>query len=454
MPYDFWPAYWAFSSFIFGATVGSFLNVCIWRLPRGESLADPPSHCPACKHRLHFWPDMIPLFSQLWQRGRCRYCGVRFSWRYFWVELVTALLFTAVYLRYPEDSWSSICGMLFVAALVAVFVIDLDHFAIISNVVYAAVLAAVVKDLHLISIGARPLWQELWGLPFKVPIPLSILWGLIGLWLLWQFAALATAAIGQEAMGSGDSILLGAMGAFLIPWPLLALAFITAVFLGAIGGIAGKLLWEHGSRAREAAAAASDSVPVEVPGPEGGGLETLETADPVMQESKADEPEYAAAAEEPEWSEPSGSAVGTSARGAAMFSDLEEEPGEAEAPRLPPGSRWGRLWTVLGTWVALIGLWGGAALYTLSPGQGIGFGCVLGVIATVLLVVGHRMWTRSDEEWLPAMDDFMGGEPGPSFIPFGPYLVAGTLLAMFFGRPILEWYASVMSLPPFSGPWD
>src|SRR5438046_2964154 len=100
MPPDFWTYYWAFVSFVFGAIVGSFLNVCIWRLPRNESLSDPPSHCPSCHHRLRFLPDMVPLLSPLWYRSRCPYCGTPFSWRYFWVELMTAVTFTAVYFRY------------------------------------------------------------------------------------------------------------------------------------------------------------------------------------------------------------------------------------------------------------------------------------------------------------------------------------------------------------------
>src|SRR5262245_7978022 len=100
MQFDFWTCYWAFVAFVFGAVTGSFLNVCIWRLPRNESLSDPPSHCPNCQHRLAFFPDMVPLLSQLWYRSRCRHCGQRFSWRYFWVELFTAVVFTAIYIRY------------------------------------------------------------------------------------------------------------------------------------------------------------------------------------------------------------------------------------------------------------------------------------------------------------------------------------------------------------------
>ena len=89
-------------AFVLGTVVGSFLNVCIWRLPREESLSHPPSHCPSCEHRLSFFPDMVPMLSQLWYRSRCRYCGQKFSWRYLWVELFTALVFVAVFFRYRQ----------------------------------------------------------------------------------------------------------------------------------------------------------------------------------------------------------------------------------------------------------------------------------------------------------------------------------------------------------------
>src|SRR6476660_4966951 len=78
--------------FILGAQVGSFLNVCIWRLPRGESIVHPPSHCPTCNTRLKAL-DLAPLLSQLYLRGHCRYCGAKFSWRYFGIELLTGVLF-------------------------------------------------------------------------------------------------------------------------------------------------------------------------------------------------------------------------------------------------------------------------------------------------------------------------------------------------------------------------
>ena len=82
--------FWAAVVFVYGAVVGSFLNVCIWRLPRDESVVHPPSHCPHCAKSLAP-ADLVPLASQTLLRARCRYCGIGISWRYFGVELLTGL---------------------------------------------------------------------------------------------------------------------------------------------------------------------------------------------------------------------------------------------------------------------------------------------------------------------------------------------------------------------------
>src|SRR6266550_4282072 len=83
--------------FILGACVGSFLNVVVWRLPRGESLVSPPSHCPKCNHKLA-WFDNVPILGWIMLRGRCRYCAAPISPRYPIVEFATAALFAATYL--------------------------------------------------------------------------------------------------------------------------------------------------------------------------------------------------------------------------------------------------------------------------------------------------------------------------------------------------------------------
>src|SRR5436305_1538169 len=120
MPFDPEIAIVVLVALLFGAAVGSFLNVCVWRLPRGISTVQPPSHCPHCEHRLRIWPDMVPLLSQLRYRSRCRYCGAAFSWRYFWVELVTAVCFAAVAVRFFDRPWELATNLVFVAALIGI----------------------------------------------------------------------------------------------------------------------------------------------------------------------------------------------------------------------------------------------------------------------------------------------------------------------------------------------
>jgi leader peptidase (prepilin peptidase)/N-methyltransferase len=435
---EFWTYYWAFVAFVFGAVTGSFLNVCVWRLPRGESLSDPPSHCPNCNHRLAFFPDMVPLLSQLWFRSRCRYCKKAFSWRYFWVEVFTALLFVAVYFRYavyaPDSfsdtarNWSAMSGMIFVSALVTIFFIDLEHYEIPDLAVLVAVIAAVAKDAALISQGHRPLWQSIPGTPWTLPLPLSVIGALLAFWCLWQFVTLTTALLGREAMGAGDSLLLAAMAAFLIPWPLVVVAFIFAVALGTIGGLAG--MWLAGRAEPEVA---SEVAPTSEVRPVSGSER------PAGEGPTLDEP-FAAH------------------RGAVEGPVPPEETAEVTAPTLPSSSRWGRLWTVAATWLAVGGLWGAAVLSVGQRPLGIGVAVAVIIGTVVMLRYGLREWLRNEKAWSEEMDQLFEGDPGPRFIPFGPYLVAGTLFAMFCGKQVIYWYAtSQLGLPPESIaalPWD
>lgn len=122
---------------LFGLNIGSFLNVVIWRLPRGGSLSTPTwSYCPRCEHRLGAL-DLFPVLSFLALRARCRYCRAPISWRYPSIELLTGVLFAAVAWRFGAGSGEDMAasldigfGCLFVAMLICVFFIDLEHFII------------------------------------------------------------------------------------------------------------------------------------------------------------------------------------------------------------------------------------------------------------------------------------------------------------------------------------
>ena len=115
-------------SFIYGAVIGSFLNVCIWRMPRDESIVSPGSHCPNCNTLLK-GRDLVPMLSFLVQKCKCRYCGAPISWRYLSIELLTALYFVVTYLKFGIGV-EGVVYALFGASLIATFFIDLEHFII------------------------------------------------------------------------------------------------------------------------------------------------------------------------------------------------------------------------------------------------------------------------------------------------------------------------------------
>ncbi len=129
--------YLEFVAFLFGATIGSFLNVCIHRMPREQSIVSPPSHCPHCGHRIE-WRDNIPLFSYLFLRGCCRHCQARITPRYFLVELLTGTLFLLVVLKY-DWQWIVPIYWILLAGLVAATFIDFEHYIIPNELTYGGV---------------------------------------------------------------------------------------------------------------------------------------------------------------------------------------------------------------------------------------------------------------------------------------------------------------------------
>lgn len=214
--------------FIFGAIVGSFLNVCIVRLPKGRSLVSPPSHCPACETPIPFY-DNVPLLSYLYLRGRCRFCGARISPRYFVVELVTALLAVALLHRFGLGI-SFFVGFIFVSALIVVTFIDLD--------------VRIVPDVvSLPGIGLGLFWSIVnsqWSIehPSTFPSPVSSLLGILfggGSLLLvaWVYQFLT----GKEGMGGGDVKLLAMIGAFL-GWVAVPVTLFFASLSGSTVGLA------------------------------------------------------------------------------------------------------------------------------------------------------------------------------------------------------------------------
>jgi leader peptidase (prepilin peptidase)/N-methyltransferase len=224
--------------FIFGAIVGSFLNVCVVRIPHGTSIVHPPSHCPECKNAIRFY-DNIPLISYLILLGRCRDCGARISPRYVFVELLMALLAVALYYEFAL-SLAFFVGLIFVAALVVISFIDLEV-RIVPDVIS---LPGIVVGL-LFSLVARYLIHD----PFElVPSPLSAFLGvLIGGGFLLALAWAYEAFTGVEGMGGGDIKLLAMIGGFL-GWPSIPVTLFLASLGGSVIGLTAMLVKGVGRR--------------------------------------------------------------------------------------------------------------------------------------------------------------------------------------------------------------
>ena len=211
-----------FFVFIVGGVVGSFLSVCISRIPKGESIIHPPSHCPKCQARILFFHN-IPLVSYLLLRGRCCSCGEWISSRYFAVELLMASL--AVFLLHQFGfGFAFVAGFVFVAALIVISFIDLDVW-IVPDVIS---LPGTVIGLLFSVIGHYWIRDPL----HIVPTPLGALIGVLaGGGFLLAVAWIYEKCTGVEGMGGGDIKLLAMIGAFL-GWPSIPLT----LFFSSLGG--------------------------------------------------------------------------------------------------------------------------------------------------------------------------------------------------------------------------
>ena len=200
-----------------GLAVGSFLNVCIYRLPRRESLMYPASHCPSCGRSLS-WFENIPLVSWIALGGRCRSCRSRIGAQYPLVEAITAAAFVSAYLLY---GWTPLLAarLLFACAMIVLFVIDLHH-RILPNVI---TLPGIVIGL-VISVFLPPGWR-------------SSLIGLIaGGGVLLAIGEGYYRTRGYEGLGMGDVKMLAMIGAFL-GWPLMLVTLVLASLAGSVVGV-------------------------------------------------------------------------------------------------------------------------------------------------------------------------------------------------------------------------
>ena len=204
--------------FTFGAIIGSFLNVCIARLPDGRSVVQPPSHCPKCQTFLA-WYENIPILSYLFLAGRCRTCRVRISAIYPAVEVLTGALAVALFLMLgPTLAFAGYFA--FAAALVVITFIDLDH-QIIPDVIS---LPGIVVGLAFSLVS-----------PLVTPFD-ALVGALAGGGTLLAVAWLYKTFRGQEGMGGGDIKLLAMIGAFL-GWKSIFVTLFVGSIIGSIIGV-------------------------------------------------------------------------------------------------------------------------------------------------------------------------------------------------------------------------
>jgi leader peptidase (prepilin peptidase)/N-methyltransferase len=229
--------------FVLGAAVGSFLSVCVHRLPKEESIARPArSYCPACRTPLGAL-DLVPLVSFLALRARCRHCGARISWRYFALELVTGLLFAGAFFSRGGLSASSLdlvelgADLVFIAILVAAFFIDLETMLIPDELTVAGMGVGVAANLAVIIFwgkGLSRLTDPATGWSFRVPA--SIIGLIVGGAIFLAMELFSELVFKKEGMGGGDMKLAAALGSRFGVGPLLVSVGM-AVVLGAVVGV-------------------------------------------------------------------------------------------------------------------------------------------------------------------------------------------------------------------------
>jgi leader peptidase (prepilin peptidase)/N-methyltransferase len=202
---------------VLGLIVGSFLNVCIYRLPRGQSVNWPGSRCTTCDRALS-WYENIPVVSWVVLRGQCRTCGERISVMYPIVEMITATLFIAGYFVY---GWTPLLAvrLAFACAMVVLFVIDLQHY-LLPNVI---TVPGIVIGFGL-SLVLPPGWKA------------SLIGLIAGGGVLFAIAEAYYRLRGVEGLGMGDVKMLSMIGAFL-GWKLMLVTLVFASFAGSIIGI-------------------------------------------------------------------------------------------------------------------------------------------------------------------------------------------------------------------------
>ncbi len=214
--------------FVFGALIGSFLNVCIYRIPKEKSIVTPASTCPSCGTGIKFY-DNIPILSYIILRGRCRNCKAEFSARYPFVEFINAALYIAVLYSFGYASpWALLAYFFFVSTLIVIFFIDLDHQIIPNSITFPGMPIAVILGATILP---DPFLRDsLLGLRD------AAIGFLAGGGFFYLTAVFGRAILKKEAMGMGDVKMMAMVGG-LLGWKGVLLTTFMGSLLGSIIGV-------------------------------------------------------------------------------------------------------------------------------------------------------------------------------------------------------------------------
>ena len=216
--------------FLFGLLVGSFLNVCIYRMPKSESIVFPASHCPKCGKNI-LWYDNIPVFSFIFLGGKCRFCKANIHWRYPVVEFATALLLAALFVSFGISAKFFVYSVMTCGLLVATFV-DFEIQEIPDEISVGGTVAGILLAFIFPSVFAT-------GSRFHALFS-SLAGAFAGGASIYILGVIGKVAFKKEAMGGGDVKLMAMLGSFL-GVKLVILTFFMAPFLGVVPGVVLKI---------------------------------------------------------------------------------------------------------------------------------------------------------------------------------------------------------------------
>lgn len=221
--------YYALCFFVLGTILGSFYNVVGYRLPKGESIVSPPSHCPNCNHRLAFW-ELIPILSYVFQRGKCTSCKQKISWFYPVFEAGCGLVFALAYLSFGF-SWELLIALTFISMLIIVMVSDYNYM--------------IIPDEVLLFFGIL-LFIEIFFIYGYQTLLINLGNGCLASLFIYIVKLIGDFIFKKESMGGGDIKLLFIFG-LVLGWPLSVLS----IFLASVIGLPLSLLIIHKNKNHE-----------------------------------------------------------------------------------------------------------------------------------------------------------------------------------------------------------